>query len=265
MPIVSAPDLQFIPLHLTNHDMEFQNWLIYLTNIICSIYCIDPAELNIPSIGGMGSSREKPLFDNSYESKLRQSKDKGLYPLLDFIAHFINKHIIWQLNPEFVFVFEGLDRRIGMDKLAAIEKEITTYKTINDIRREEEMDDIEFGDIILNPQYITHRAQQTERDAGEVMNELNIKEKELNVRMLEMNLEEMKQSMEGISRISEQDKQELDSLFNELLSGNDEEEVEEEEMEEEEIDKEEMEEDVDEEAGSSEDRLLEDSASRSRE
>ncbi|MCS7242925.1 phage portal protein, partial [Candidatus Caldatribacterium sp.] len=159
MPIVSAPDIQFIELQKSNADMEFSAWMDYLVNVICAVYCIDPAEINFPSRGGSGDSHESALFDNSYEVKLRQSRDKGLYPLLDFIANFINKHIVAKIDPDFVFVFEGLDRRMGLERLKAQEIEVRTYKTINEIRREEDLEPIPDGDMLLDSTFVNYRLQ----------------------------------------------------------------------------------------------------------
>lgn len=165
MPIISAPDVQFIELQKSNHDMEFGKWMDYLVNVICAVYCIDPAEINFPSRGGSGSdSHESALFDNSYENKLRQSRDKGLYPLLDFIASTITRHIVWKINPNYVFVFEGLDRRMGMEKLKAQEIELRTYKTINEVRREEDLPEVPNGDIILAPEYINYQLKLREME-----------------------------------------------------------------------------------------------------
>ncbi len=220
MPIVSTPgDIQFIPLHLNNKDMEFSHWLDYLVNIICAIFAVDPAEINFPSRGGASSSRESALFDNSYESKLRQSRDKGLYPLLDFIAHFINKHIVWKINPDFEFVFDGLDRKLGLERLHIQEKEVTLFKTINEIRREEDLEPIPGGDIILNPTYVSFVLQKEEKDFSERMQELTLREKvlDLKAKLLDVALREAQFQVTSGVTLTKEEKSSLDRFLEEVF------------------------------------------------
>lgn len=218
VPVVASPDLQWIPMTQTNQDMEFSKWLDYLVNVVCSVYCIDPAEINFPSRGGSGDSHEKPLFDNSYESKLRQSKDKGLYPLLDFFAHFITVNIVEKVLPDHVFVFEGLDRKMGMERLAAQEKEVRMFKTVNDLRKEEELLPIDGGDILLDPIYMQSIINQ-----GNM--ELQIRDKELQekqqiVALKKMMLETIQLEQEVLGGagdasfvLSKDDQEELDAMI----------------------------------------------------
>lgn len=224
VPVVASPDLQWIPMTQTNQDMEFSKWLDYLVNVVCSVYCIDPAEINFPSRGGSGDSHEKPLFDNSYESKLRQSKDKGLYPLLDYIAHFMTVNIVEKILPDHVFVFEGLDRKMGMERLAAQEKEVRIFKTINEIRKEEELPPIDGGDILLDPvymQYIINKSnvelQQREKELQEKQLIIAIKKSMLEAIQLE---HEVLGGAGGASFvISKEDQEEMDRLITDVKSG----------------------------------------------
>jgi len=222
LPIISSSeDIQFIPMHINNKDMEFSKWLDYIVNVICAIYCIDPSEINFPSRGGSGaSSQEHPLFDSSYETKLRQSRDKGLYPLLDYIAHFINKHIIWVLNPDFEFTFEGLDRKIGLERLTTQEKEVSLYKTINEIRREEDLNPIDGGDIVLNATFVNYILQKEEKAFAERMKELDLKDKVLDLKskLIDVSMKEQEfNNISGIS-LSNTEKESIDKFLEEVFN-----------------------------------------------
>ena len=225
IPVVSSPELQWVDMHHSNQDMEFGQWLDYLVNIICSVYCIDPAEINFPSRGGTGDSHEKPLFDNSFQSKLQMSKDKGLYPLLDYIAHFINKNIIWKINPDLVFVFEGLDKKMGMARLEAQEKEVKIYKTINDIRKEEELEPIDGGDILLDGTYITYITQKDQLALQVRQSELQLKNQVVALKMQILNAMQLERTLQGTSPdnfdLSDDESSELDALMNDIFDDKD--------------------------------------------
>jgi hypothetical protein len=225
VPVVASPDLQWIPMTQTNQDMEFSKWLDYLVNVVCSIYCIDPAEINFPSRGGSGDSHEKPLFDNSYESKLRQSKDKGLYPLLDFLAHFITVNIVEKVLPGHVFVFEGLDRKMGMERLAAQEKEVSIFKTINEIRKEEELPPIDGGDILLNPTYMQSLITRGNLELQKKEKELQEKQQIVTLKKLMLETLQLEQEVLGGAgdasfMLSKTEQQELDQMIADVKSGN---------------------------------------------
>ena len=214
MPIVSSPDIQFIELQKSNSDMEFSAWMDYLVNVICGVYCIDPSEINFPSRGGSGDSHESALFDNSYEVKLRQSRDKGLYPLLDFIANFINRHIVSKIDPDFVFVFEGLDRRMGIDRLKAQEIEVRTFKTINEIRREEDMEPLPDGDMLLDSTFVNYRLQMKQMEYQLKQQELKLLAEAVELRKKLVELAQM-EAQTGVD--TNKDMEELAEQQDEIL------------------------------------------------
>jgi HK97 family phage portal protein len=223
MPMISGVEVQYIPMHLSNQDMEFAKWMDYLVNIICSIYAISPDEIGFPSRGGSGTdSHERALFDNSYESKLRNSRDKGLYPLLDFISQFINKHIVWKIDPSLVFIFEGLDRRQGLERIEALNKEIRAYKTINEVRREEELPPVEFGDIILDPMYVNYLIQKEQIDLQKESTKLTNWVQLVGLKTQMIQLQQTEQSVNGISSgnsdLSEEEEAALDQELDDVLS-----------------------------------------------
>ena len=223
MPIVSGTDIQYIPMHLSNQDMEFAKWLDYLVNIICSVYAISPDEIGFPSRGGSGTdSHERALFDNSYESKLRNSRDKGLYPLLDFISQFINKHIVQRIDPDLIFIFEGMDRRQGMERIEALNKEIRAYKTINEVRQEEGLPPVEYGDIILDPMYVNYLIQKEQLELQRESNKLSNWVQVVGLKTQMLQLQQLEQSIMGVasgnSDLTEEEEASLDQELEDILS-----------------------------------------------
>ena len=124
-------DVDWVSLHQSNQDMEFAKWQEYLIKLSCAIYRIDPAEINFPLSGG---ANDKPMFEGNNEARLKHSKDKGLYPSLKFLQRRHNKFLISRLDPEFEFVFVGMD---GIDQATELEQDIkmmTNFMTVDEIR-----------------------------------------------------------------------------------------------------------------------------------
>ena len=65
---------------------------------------------------------------------MEQSKDKGLYPMLKFIQRKLNKFIVEQINPDFEFVFMGLNGMTISEELDMDIKRLQAFQTVDEIR-----------------------------------------------------------------------------------------------------------------------------------
>jgi HK97 family phage portal protein len=148
MPIIEAEKLDFISTQGNNKDMEYSKYYEFLLKITCAVYKIDPSEIGFPM---SGSSDAKPMFEGNNAERLAFSKDKGLKPLLKFIQQQINKYIIDPLDETFEFAFVGIDAETSQQELENDVKAVQNWQTVNEIRRKRGMEDIEGGDIVLNP------------------------------------------------------------------------------------------------------------------
>jgi len=158
MPITqSEQGIEFINLHTSNQEMEYGNYLEYLIKISCAVFLIDPAELNFDMHGGV---QQTPLFESSQEWKLKASRDRGLKPMLRFIAKLINDNIVAKLDDNFMFDFVGLDELTEQEKHELRKDQVSTYMTLNEIRRAEDLPDVPDGDLILNSTYTTAQQQR---------------------------------------------------------------------------------------------------------
>lgn len=137
--------------------MVFEKWVNYLINIATAVYKIDPAEINFPNNGGVGG-KGSSLFSGE-EGKYNQSKDKGLYPLLQFIENTINKYIVSEFSDDYVFIFEGVNEKSEEAKLDIDKKRVETFMTVNEIRAERGLEPIEGGDIVENPYFMQSKMQ----------------------------------------------------------------------------------------------------------
>lgn len=157
-PVVQVPNgIEYINVSQSNRDMEFNQWMNYLINIVCAVYAIDPAEINFANNGGAGQSS---VFESSQEQKLKNSKDKGLKPLLRFIETIINKWIVSRFSQDYVFAFTGLDEQSESEKAELDSKQVKVWKTVNEIRKDHGEEPIEDGDVILDASWINYHNQQ---------------------------------------------------------------------------------------------------------
>lgn len=149
-PIINGDKINWIPTHVPNKDMEFAKYQEFLIKIGCAIYIIDPSEIGFPMDGA--SDGNKGLGGGNNAEKLKYSKDKGLKPLLKDIQGWLNTHIVSELDPEFELRFVGIDDE--EDKVAELDskvKQVTNYKTVNEVRAMDNLDPLDGMDIILNP------------------------------------------------------------------------------------------------------------------
>lgn len=163
-PVLQSEGIEWIDFNKTNRDMEFSSWLEYLLKVLCALYRIDPAELNFEMQGGV---QQTPLFESAQEWKLKASRDRGLKPLLGFIAKLINKHIIDKIDDHFALEFVGLDEMSEEDKHNMLTEQLSSYMTLNEVRRQLDMPDLPEGDIPMNPTYLEVLKMKQEQELQE--------------------------------------------------------------------------------------------------
>ena len=169
VPVLQSEGIDWIDFKKTNQEMEFGKWLEYCIKIICGVFLIDPAELNFDLHGGV---QQTPLFESSQEWKLKASRDRGLKPLLRFLAKMINKHIIDRIDDHFALEFVGLDEMSEQEKHEMLVEQISSYLTLNEARRQLDLPELPGGDIPMNPVYmqamqLQQQQEQMEEGGGE--------------------------------------------------------------------------------------------------
>lgn len=167
-PIIGiADDVKWVELAQSNKDMEFDNWMHYLIRICCAVYQIDPAEINF-DISKVNTST---LNETSNEARIKNSRDKGLKPLLDYIENIVNNDILRRWNPELAdkydFKFIGLDAETREQEYKRLKEETQVWKTLNEARVEQGKAPIENGDIVLAATYTQYLGQIAQQQMAE--------------------------------------------------------------------------------------------------
>ncbi len=130
-PILEAGKMDFVNLQTSNRDMEYGNWIEYLVKLSCAIYSINPEEVNFTSTGSQNT-----VFESNNENKLKNSKDKGLYPLLKFYQARLNKFVVDRIDPEYRLEFVGYDSLTKDQEIDLLVKKVTNLLTLDEAREE---------------------------------------------------------------------------------------------------------------------------------
>lgn len=154
VPIINADKMDFISTQQSNKDMEYAKYQEYLIKLICAAYKIDPTEINFAA----GSGANNSLFnDGSAKDRVDYSRDKGLKPILRNYASYLNKMILEEKDPSYEVAFVGIDAETPEMELEQDIKAVANWETVNEVRKRRGMDEIEGGDIILNPIYLQNK------------------------------------------------------------------------------------------------------------
>lgn len=181
MAIINADKMDFINTQLSNKDMEFGKFQDFLIKIACAIFLIDPAEIGFPMEGS--SDGKTPMFSGSNENRLKYSRDKGLKPLLKYIAFWLNKYIVSEIDPDYEFRFVGIDDEIDAEQeLEGDIKALGSFMTINEVRAKRNLEPIEGGDIVANPVFMQGQQMKMmgNQDSNSVVDEMDREQQDEN-------------------------------------------------------------------------------------
>lgn len=165
-PILNSDEIQWINMHSTNREMEFSAWMDWLTKLTCAVFGVDPVEINF-QYGNTGQSQSLNTPDN--EKKVVESKDKGLRPLMEHIQDSLNSHIVWEVNPDFEFMFSGIDADSQDKELDRIIKEAGAIRMIDEVRADLDYDPLpnDLGQVINNPTWMQNKQAADAMAAGD--------------------------------------------------------------------------------------------------
>ncbi len=167
-PILNSEDIQWVNMHTANREMEYGQWMDWLTKLICAVYGVDPTEINF--IFGNSGQTSSLSQSRPNEAEVVESKDKGLTPLADHVADTINDHLIFELAPELEFAFTGLDAKAEGKERARRKDEVENWKTVDEIRAEMDQEPMPngLGQVILNTVWLQNKQGAAGEGEGEL-------------------------------------------------------------------------------------------------
>jgi hypothetical protein len=162
-PILNADDVQWLPMNSSNRDMEYNAWMDFLIKVACSMYLIDPVEVNF-KYGNTG--QRSAMGETHNRDKIIDSKERGLKPILRFIERCLNQYIVWPINEAFEFKFQGLDQDTRDELADRNMKLVKSTRTVNELRAEDDLPPIpgKTGDLILDPVFWQAKAQEIQQE-----------------------------------------------------------------------------------------------------
>ncbi len=149
MPVMISSDAQnagvsFVPIGQDFNEMYFARWMTFLVAIKAALYGMDPEEINFESF----SARPSTLSGSDTEERLASSKDKGLWPLLQFLGQTLNE-ILYTVDPEVELYWTGLEQDQQLAK--ADEEKMLTLGEFRRSRGESEPESPILANAPMNP------------------------------------------------------------------------------------------------------------------
>lgn len=138
----------FVPIGNEFNEMYFSKWMTFLVAVKAALYGMDPEEINFESF----SARPSTLSGSDTEERLASSRDKGLWPLLQFLRHTLNE-ILYTVDPEVELEWTGLE--VDQQASRADEEKMLTLAEYRQRRGEPPPEDPILANAPLNPALLT--------------------------------------------------------------------------------------------------------------
>ena len=151
-------DIDWVQLDRSNRDIEYSALLEFLVKQAAAVYQMDPSEINWST----SSAKSRTTFESKSSDKQTTSQKRGLEPLLTFFSNQLNTHVISRFDPTYVLEFVGMKRGRKEDSEIR-EREVKSFRTINEVRNELGLEPVDGGDIILDPLFNNQGDQLDER------------------------------------------------------------------------------------------------------
>jgi len=165
VPVIESENMDWVDLQKSNTDMQFSIWQEYLIKVACAVYKIAPDEIGFNISGASSGSA---MFEGQNEHKLKYSQEKGLKPLLKSIQFWVNKWIVNPLNPDFEFVFVGMDIESEEKELSLDIQKVQNFGGWKEARKKWNMsEELEEGDFPLNQAWIQYTQGKEMMEGGE--------------------------------------------------------------------------------------------------
>ena len=141
--------IDFKNLSQNNKDMEYHKTMMFISSLIGAVFSIDLAEL------GIKTDDSTSIIGENAEPRLQASRDRGLASMLGFIEQHLNK-VLRKVTQKYRLKFVGLEKEDEQKKAEVRNKQVSTWRSIDDIRKEdgEEPYNEDWSKMPLHPQAV---------------------------------------------------------------------------------------------------------------
>lgn len=155
--------LDFKSLSQTNREMEYRQLMSFFLSLFAAVYGMDLAELGIKT-----DQYQSTLGEATTDGRQEFSKSRALKSLLGFQKGFMNK-IIRKIDPDYEFLFVGIDPEDEAKKYEIASSAISSTRTINEMREEDGKEPLEGEeyDMVLNTVMVQLKGQMGGGEEGE--------------------------------------------------------------------------------------------------
>lgn len=136
--------MQWMPLASSNRDMQFMEWQVYLARKICAVFGVQPQDIGI----GFDVNRSTADVGAAF------TQDVGIAPLLDLIAEYLTREIVWRYDENLRFAYTDMGRQTQAEMSSYYKQALAglPWLRLNDALRERGQDGVgEMGEQIWLP------------------------------------------------------------------------------------------------------------------
>jgi len=153
VPLIQLPvdgQISVIRLKENHREMQFTEWMATLEEMACAIYRVSRRRVNADMRGQSGSLG----IGRARQEEIEASKEESFKVHSAFLAEHFTQ-LMRLMDPDLEFVWTGLDIEKRADEIKVEQVEVTTFKTINELRMkhgdEPFPDDKSWSNLPLNP------------------------------------------------------------------------------------------------------------------
>lgn len=143
--VVTGPKVNWVQIGNQAQDEQWSEWMHTQIKDMCAAFGMDAIELGW-QFGNAGQSQS--LGGTDPINRARESKARGLYPLIHALAAWWNRWVIWQIDPDFEMVPTGTETR-SEDEQLKIDGDRRWFMTGNEVRVEHNLPERADADFFM--------------------------------------------------------------------------------------------------------------------
>jgi hypothetical protein len=151
VPLVQLPvdgQLSVLRLKENHKEMQFAEWMATLEELACSIYRVSRRRVNTD----MRAESASLTGGQARQEEIEASKEESFKVHSAFLAEHFTE-LVHLLDPEMEFTWTGLDITNRDEEIKVEQIEVTTYRTVNELRLKHGDEPLpgKWADLPLNP------------------------------------------------------------------------------------------------------------------
>jgi hypothetical protein len=158
-------DIKAVNLSGNPQDLMWKEFMHFWLKVLTGVFLMDPAELGF-LYGPEG--QKSSLSAQGPGDRIKYSKETGLRPMVRLVETILNEQFVWERDPDFRCVLQGLDVLTQQERLDLDIKKLGNFAKVNEIRSNWDLEEIDSpaADMILNQVYWQAAQQAAMEEQG---------------------------------------------------------------------------------------------------